>query len=859
MVPTAEGLETQDDSKRPRRFATVDHSINYSEFQYYLSNSPDSMELKDSFQEIEELDADWSCEEDRRKQRPPIRSKTKGREEEDVEKSGCGRRGKRSRGSTVEKGGGFDSCRKRKKIPASSSIPSLHPKVLIDGNVESPCSTSSSVSSVGNLHRCEKNSAKTICIKRRTIGKEDMVSNGSSYLKNQDKTGSRCRKMADEMSLKALPSCDETYVCGVCKRPHKASMTPSRDFDRLHKVENNVRVLNLLLPSLKQLNQEQDIEKKIESNIQGLPLSELRIQKSTCEKDERVYCNYCKTSIVDLHRSCPSCEFDLCITCCKEIRENNLSCTEELLPPVNRGTEYLHGGNSAQMFAAEHENGDMSMHYRNEFAKWKADQNGKICCPPKEIGGCGSAVLKLKCMLAEDWISKLEDKAETLIVSFGFLQDSITTRNASCSCSNTSKSSRKAASRKDSADNFLYCPNSSCIDLIELKHFQKHWAKSEPVIVRGVLDEKSHLSWEPKAMWKNLCRSKISSESFQLQTIDCLALCKVEIASDDFFEGYFEGRMYANSWPEMLKLKDWPTSTHFEDCLPCHGNEFINSLPFQEYTNPRTGPLNISTALPNEMLKLDMGPKSYIAYGMREELGRGDSVTKIHCDVSDAVNVLMHVAEVLPTEEQKYAIEKLKKLHRDQDEREKCSSFHGEETCSRMEETYVDEFSDLGNENDQQNKIQDGGALWDIFRKEDVEPLKAYLRKHSKEFRHTYCSPLEQVFNPVHDEVFYLTSEHKRKLKDEFGIEPWTFVQGLGEAVFIPAGCPHQVRNLKSCTKVALDFVSPENVSECIRLTGDFRLLPQYHRAKEDKLEERWLDRRGVMRWAEIPVQHEIG
>lgn len=27
------------------------------------------------------------------------------------------------------------------------------------------------------------------------------------------------------------------------------------------------------------------------------------------------------------------------------------------------------------------------------------------------------------------------------------------------------------------------------------------------------------------------------------------------------------------------------------------------------------------------------------------------------------------------------------------------------------------------------------------------------------------------------------------------GVEPWTFEQHLGEAVFIPAGCPHQVRN----------------------------------------------------------------
>lgn len=41
----------------------------------------------------------------------------------------------------------------------------------------------------------------------------------------------------------------------------------------------------------------------------------------------------------------------------------------------------------------------------------------------------------------------------------------------------------------------------------------------------------------------------------------------------------------------------------------------------------------------------------------------------------------------------------------------------------------------------------------------------------------------------------------------------------------------------QSCIKVALDFVSPENVQECIRLTEEFRLLPENHRSKEDKLE----------------------
>lgn len=35
-------------------------------------------------------------------------------------------------------------------------------------------------------------------------------------------------------------------------------------------------------------------------------------------------------------------------------------------------------------------------------------------------------------------------------------------------------------------------------------------------------------------------------------------------------------------------------------------------------------------------------------------------------------------------------------------------------------------------------------------------------------------------------------------------VEAWTFEQFDGEAVFIPAGCPHQVRNLKVCVQPPL-------------------------------------------------------
>ena len=46
-----------------------------------------------------------------------------------------------------------------------------------------------------------------------------------------------------------------------------------------------------------------------------------------------------------------------------------------------------------------------------------------------------------------------------------------------------------------------------------------------------------------------------------------------------------------------------------------------------------------------------------------------------------------------------------------------------------------------------------------------------------------------------------------------------------------------QVRNLSSCVKVALDFVSPENAHRCVQLTEQFAKLPRYHHLSEDKLQ----------------------
>jgi lysine-specific demethylase 3 len=49
----------------------------------------------------------------------------------------------------------------------------------------------------------------------------------------------------------------------------------------------------------------------------------------------------------------------------------------------------------------------------------------------------------------------------------------------------------------------------------------------------------------------------------------------------------------------------------------------------------------------------------------------------------------------------------------------------------------------------------EGGALWDIFRREDVNKLQEYLMKHSGEFRHYNYEPVKQVISSVN----YLTLE----------------------------------------------------------------------------------------------------
>uniref|UniRef100_A0A1D1YWJ8 Lysine-specific demethylase 3A n=1 Tax=Anthurium amnicola TaxID=1678845 RepID=A0A1D1YWJ8_9ARAE len=638
----------------------------------------------------------------------------------------------------------------------------------------------------------------------------------------------------------ACPFCRGNCNCNGCLMQSKQNKGQWDELSRKQKIKYNRYILHFLLPVLRKFCAEQIAEKEVEARIQGLSMASLKIQKTCSYVDERIFCNNCRTSITDLHRSCGKCSYELCLSCCREIRDGNLRGNCNIVRPnyLHRGVAYMHGEDPLPDTVQEKGVFDPYVNVSREdyFQKattWKANEDGSIRCPPKELGGCGKSLLDLKHLCPENWVAKLLTKAEEISTVVELPQIPVATQDTKC-CDpeKSTENLRKAASRSDSNDNYLYCPRSTDNNPEDLEHFKRHWTKGEPIIVRDVIEGTTGLSWEPMVMWRVLRVSKASKLS-QVKVIDCLSCCEVEIDSHQFFTGYVDGRMYTNMWPEMLKLKDWPPYNRFEECLPRHADEFISALPFREYTDPRSGPLNIAVKLPKDALRPDLGPKTYIAYGTAEELGRGDSVTKLHCDVSDAVNVLMHTSKVLLSSKQASAVEMLKKKHKAQDRMELKDDEQTEPVSS--EKQVGDHFCHCCPS--EECVKEDGGALWDIFRREDVPKLLSYLKKHSKEFRHIYCSPVNQIFNPVHDETFYLTMDHKRRLKEEFGVEPWSFEQKLGEAVLIPVGCPHQVRNLKSCTKVALDFVSPENVHECIRLTEELRLLPKNHKSKEDKIE----------------------
>src|SRR6266702_2479279 len=132
-----------------------------------------------------------------------------------------------------------------------------------------------------------------------------------------------------------------------------------------------------------------------------------------------------------------------------------------------------------------------------------------------------------------------------------------------------------------------------------------------------------------------------------------------------------------------------------------------------------------------------LGPKVYFALAAKQN---DHGSTRLHCDLTDAVNVCVYAA--------------------------------------------------------QQSDGSPGGARWDIFSPQDTTRLRKILSVHTK------------PEDPVLAQNTYLTPARLRELELSHGIKAYTFFQHEGEAVFIPAGCAHQVSYSLICVTTVQDVES---------------------------------------------------
>ncbi|XP_024456498.1 lysine-specific demethylase JMJ25 isoform X2 [Populus trichocarpa] len=462
-------------------------------------------------------------------------------------------------------------------------------------------------------------------------------------------------KMTEDDIASACPVCLGNCNCKSCLRldaPVKDLKNLNLEVSEEEEVQHSKFLLCSLLPFLKRLDAEQMTEREIEARIRGVPPADLQIENASCPADERMFCDNCRTSIFDYHRSCSNCSSDLCLLCCREIRAGCLQGggPDVVMEYIDRGFKYMHGEH--EEIKDELLTGSPKKTVSEDFigpkSGWKANEDGSIHC------ACGSGNLQLKCLFPNTEVnfsvsvsvSELVKKVEDVLKNCEIDSANAPVELRMCFNSNGNRDIcngnelLKAACREDSDDNYLFNPKAKDIMEDDLKHFQFHWKRAEPVIVSNVLETASGLSWEPMVMWRAFRQIKHEKHGtlLDVKAIECLSCCEVEINVHKFFTGYTEGRFDGKNWPQILKLKDWPPYKTFGESLPRHDVEFTCCLPFKEYTDRRSGPLNLAIRLPQNSLKPDMGPKTYIAYGFPIELGRGDSVTKLHCDMSDAIS-----------------------------------------------------------------------------------------------------------------------------------------------------------------------------------------------------------------------------
>ncbi|WZY85275.1 hypothetical protein YC2023_031659 [Brassica napus] len=593
----------------------------------------------------------------------------------------------------------------------------------------------------------------------------------------------------------------------------------------------------LLLPVLKQLN----AEDKVEVN-----LTETQIHSSDLTSDEQeLCCSSHDSAVVDSEKMCTRSSSILRLSSDQDCNQRSLSKKVGLVKCSN-GVE------------------SCKQSLKKALVDWKRE----------EVKRCSNN-LSLRSLFSLELTSKLETSAEE-IVSCYELPETVDKRLGCPFClgsekpsssSSSSKSRLKEASRRrgDASDNFLYYPTVMDFQQNNLEHFQTHWSKGQPVIVRSVLKRGSSLNWDPIALF---CSYLKKSNSKTSNTTDCADWFEVDIGVKQVFLGSLRGEAETNTCQERLKLDGWLSSSLFEEQFANHFAEILRILPIPYYMDPKRGILNIVAGLPDVIQAPNLGPCLSISYRSGEEYAKPDYVKKLGFEACDMVDILLHATETVVSTKQICRIRKLMqnigKVRSKNSEKGKESRVGKGKKQDRINASYAQgDWSDDSSSSDSESsqhrlgssefKVEERescndsfeeegslsnscGAKWDVFQVQDVSKLLEYIKNHCLELV-PMDSTKTQVSHPLLEQSYYLDEYHKARLKEEFDVEPWSFDQCVGEAVIVPAGCPYQNRKNKSCVNAVLNFLSPEHVAESIKLVDELSQLPQSVKTKANKIE----------------------
>ncbi|KAJ3330816.1 Lysine-specific demethylase 3A [Blyttiomyces sp. JEL0837] len=400
--------------------------------------------------------------------------------------------------------------------------------------------------------------------------------------------------------------------------------------------------------------------------------------------------------------------------------------------------------------------------------------------------------------------------------------------------------------------------------------FEREWKAGRAFVFEGGRDM-IKADWSPQ-FFKDHHGTK------ETTVVDCMTKASMQMLVGDFFDCFMDESLRPRDRkgkPIILKLPDWPSHTEFEREFPEHFRDFDTCIPFADYTG-RNGNRNLAARIPKTYLPPDLGPKMYNAFGSSDAEETGFGTTPIHLDMADAVNLMTFAS--WPSDFPKERGKDLKS-----EESAENADSNGNGFCVLLDNSLEDEeeeedgpapmlISSNTSPSSQQNfavvipgssegspsnpkssptrepkpvtpkkdspandvvvarKQVPAAAVWDIYSVEDLPHLREFLREHAASINFS-------VDDPIHDQVFYLNQPLRKKLWETKGIKGRRIFQNVGDAVFIPAGCAHQVCNYMDCIKVATDFVSPENLSACAMLTTEFRRLSRTHRRRQDLLQ----------------------